>query len=83
VINRLSLKKTPQTGANAGGQLYEGIDQSAHQQDGQPQINHGPSQGHPSQSRFGDAVAHHGLHRMPFEQSFPHPCMVTNAGRAA
>jgi len=82
-MNRFESEKTPQTGANAGGQLYEAVDQGAQQQQGQPQIHQGPEHGHASQARLGYSVAHDSLHRVAFEQSFPHACMVTNTRTAA
>jgi hypothetical protein len=37
----------------------------------------------PGQARFGQAVAHHGLHRGAFKQFAPHARMLTKAGGAA
>lgn len=78
-----ALEKTPQTGANTGGQLYGQVDERAHQQQRQTQVHQQPQPGLPSQARLGQAVAHHGLHRRAFKQSAPHALMLTNAGVAA
>jgi hypothetical protein len=77
-MNRFESEKTPQAGANTGGQLYEAVDQRAHQQHGQSQIHQCPADGHPSQSGFWNSVTHHGLHRMAFEKLLPPASMVTN-----
>jgi hypothetical protein len=77
-MNRFESEKTPQAGAYTGGQLYEAVDQRAHEQHWQAQIHQRPPECHPSQPWFCDSVTHHGLHRMAFKQSFPHARMVTN-----
>ncbi len=81
-MNGNALEKTPQTGANAGGQLYGQVDERPKQQQRQPQIHHHPQRGLPSQARLGQAVTHHGLHGGTFEKFAPHAAMLTNAGRA-
>jgi hypothetical protein len=82
-MNGNALEKTPQTGANTGGQLYGQVNQRAQQQQGQTTINEQPQAGVPSQAWLGQAVAHHGLHGRAFQQSAPHAAMLTKAGVAA
>ena len=82
-MNGNALEKTPQTGANAGGQLYGQVDERPNQQQRQPQIHHHPQRGLPSQARLGQAVTHHGLHGGRFEKSAPHAAMLTNTVLAA
>lgn len=82
-MNGYALEKTPQTGANAGGQLYGQIYKCAYQQQRQSQVHHHPQRGLPGQARFGQAVSHHGLHRGAFEKSAPHAVMLTKAGVSA
>jgi hypothetical protein len=79
-MNGNALEKTPQTGANAGGQLYGQVDERSKQQQRQPQIHDHPQRGLPSQARLGQAVTHHGLHWGAFKQSVPHASMLTKAG---
>ena len=81
-MNGYALEKTPQTGANTGGQLYGQVDERAQQQQRQSQANHQPHSRLPGQARLGQAVAHHGLHRGAFK-SAPHVRMLTKAGGAA
>ena len=81
-MNGYALEKTPQTGANAGSQLYGQVDERAQQQQRQSQANHQPQPRLPCQARFGQAVAHHGLHRAAFKFA-PHALMLTKAGVAA
>jgi len=81
-MNGNALEKTPQTGANAGGQLYGQVNERAQQQQRQSQANHQPHPRLPGQARLGQAVAHHGLHRGAFK-SAPHALMLTKVGVAA
>jgi hypothetical protein len=37
----------------------------------------------PCQTRLGQAVSHHGLHRGAFKKSAPHASMLTKAGVSA
>jgi hypothetical protein len=82
-MNGNALEKTPQTGANTGGQLYGQVNQRAQQQQGQTTINEQPQAGLPSQAWLGQAVAHHGLHGGTLKEFAPHTTMLTNAGMAA
>jgi len=82
-MNGNALEKTPQTGANTGGQLYGQVNQRAQQQQGQTTINEQPQAGLPGQARLGQAVAHHGLHGGTLKEFAPHTTMLTNAGMAA
>jgi hypothetical protein len=77
------LEITPQTGANTGGKLYQGVYQRADGQHRQAQVNHCPQDRHAGVSRLRDAVSHHGLHRLAFKEFFPHTCMVTKTGLSA
>ena len=80
-MNGYALEKTPQTGANAGGQLYGQVDERAQQQQRQSQTNHQPHPRLPGQARLGQAMAHHGFHRAAFKFA-PHALMLTKAGMA-
>jgi hypothetical protein len=82
-MNGNALEKTPQTGANTGGQLYGQVNQRAQQQQGQTTINEQPQAGLPGQAWLGQAVAHHGLHGGTLKEFAPHTTMLTNAGMAA
>jgi len=82
-MNSMTLKITPQTGANTGGKLYQGVYQRADSQHRQAQVNHCPQDRHAGESRLRDAVSHHGLYWMAFKEFFPHTCMVTNSGFVA
>lgn len=82
-MNGNALEKTPQTGAYAGGQLYGQVDQRADQQQRDAHTDEHPQGSLPRQARFGQAVAHHGLHGGAFQQSAPHVSMLTKAGVAA
>jgi hypothetical protein len=82
-MNGHALEKTPQTGANTGGQLYGQVDERAQQQQRQSQANHQPHSRLPGQARFGQAVAHHGLQGCAFKKSAPHALMLTKAGVSA
>jgi hypothetical protein len=81
-MNGNALEKTPQTGANTGGQLYGQVDERAQQHQRQSQVHQHPQTRLPGQARLGQAMAHHGLHRGAFEQSAPHARMLTKAGMA-